>query len=116
MQKRQHDVLLRLRRGSGNRRRMKRGLAIVQVALRHEADHVIGVQLNRVRVRRGTITAAPAHDLPGSRSEKVLPCNRGEGGLDPRISDAAGRRDLPRIGPPDDLQFVLAIRLGRIRG
>jgi len=105
-----------LRRGSGDQRRMKRGLAIVQVALRHDADHVIGVQVNRVGARRGTITAAPAHDLPGARSEKVLPCNRGEGGLDPRISDAGGRRDLLRIGPPDDLQFALAIHLGRSGG
>jgi len=28
-----------------------------------------------------------------------------------RISDAGGRRDLLRIGPPDDLQFALAIHL-----
>ena len=91
---------------------MKRGLAIVQVALRHDADHVIGVQVNRVGTRRRAITAAPAHNLPGPRSEIVLPRNRDEGGLDPRSSDAGSRRDLLRIGPPDDLQFALAIHLG----
>jgi hypothetical protein len=31
-----------------------------------------------------------------------------------RISDAGCRRDLLRIGPPDDLQFALAIHLDRI--
>jgi hypothetical protein len=31
-----------------------------------------------------------------------------------RISDAGGRRDLLPIGPPDDLQFALAIHLGRV--
>src|SRR5580700_7150593 len=40
--------------------------------------------------------------------------HRGEGRLDLRISDAGGRRDRLRIGPPDDLQFALAIHLGRI--
>ena len=93
---------------------MKRGLAVVQVALRQDADHVVGVQVNRVGIRRRTITAAAAHDVPGAGSEEVLPRHRGEGRLDLRISDAGGRRDLLRIGPPDDLQFALAIHLGRI--
>src|ERR1700731_2955672 len=37
-------------------------------------------------------------------------------GPGPRKSSraTAGRRDLLRIGPPDDLQFALAIHLGRI--
>ena len=39
--------------------------------------------------------------------------HRGEGRLDLRISDAGSRRDLLRISPPDDLQFALAIHLGR---
>jgi hypothetical protein len=55
---------------------MKRGLAVVQVALRQDADHVVGVQVNRVAIRRRTITAARAHDLPGARSEEVLPRDR----------------------------------------
>jgi hypothetical protein len=93
---------------------MKRGLAVVQVTLRQDADHVVGVQVNRVGIRRRTITAAPAHDVPGAGSEEVLPRHRGEGRLDLRISDAGGRRDLLRIDPPDDLQFALAIHLGRI--
>src|SRR6202040_2734771 len=58
--------------------------------------------------------SAPAHDVPGAGSEEVLPRHRGEGRLDLRISDPGGRRDLLRIGPPDDLQFALAIHLGRI--
>jgi len=93
---------------------MKRGLAVVQVTLRQDADHVVGVQVNRVGIRRRTITAAPAHDVPGAGSEEVLPRHRGEGRLDLRISDAGCRRDLLRIGPPDDLQFALAIHLDRI--
>ena len=93
---------------------MKRGLTVVQVRLRQDADHVVGVQVNRVGIRRRTITAAPAHDVPGAGSEEVLPRHRGEGRLDLRISDAGCRRDLLRIGPPDDLQFALAIHLGRI--
>ena len=52
--------------------------------------------------------------MPGAGSEEVLPRHRGEGRLDLRISDAGGRRDLLPIGPPDDLQFALAIHLGRI--
>ena len=40
------DVLLRLRGSSGNQRRMKRGLAIVQVALRHDAE-ISGVPPDR---------------------------------------------------------------------
>src|SRR6202049_4712747 len=103
-----------LGRGGGNQRRMKRGLAVVQVTLRQDADHAVGVQVNRVGIRRRTITAAPAHDVPGAGSEEVLPRHRGEGRLDLRISDAGGRRDLLPIGPPDDLQFALAIHLGRI--
>src|ERR1700730_12763327 len=108
------DMLPWLERGGGNQRRMKRGLAVVQVTLRQDADHVVGVQVNRVGIRRRTITAAPAHDVPGAGSEEVLPSHRGEGRLDSRISDAGGRRDLLRIGPPDDLRFALAIHLGRI--
>src|ERR1700731_2864353 len=106
------DMLPWLERGGGNQRRMKRGLAVVQVTLRQDADHVVGVQVNRIGIRRRTITAAPAHDVPGAGSEEVLPRHRGEGRLDLRIS--GGRRDLLRIGPPDDLQFALAIHLGRI--
>src|ERR1700749_1661684 len=93
---------------------MKRRLAVVQVALRQDPDHVVGVQVNRVGIRRRTITAAPAHDVPGAGSEEVLPRHRGEGRLDLRISDTGRRRDLLRIGPPDDLQFALAIHLDRI--
>jgi hypothetical protein len=58
-------MLPRLRRGGDDQRRMKRGLAAVQVALRQDADHVVGVQVNRVGIRRRAITAAPAHDLHG---------------------------------------------------
>ena len=108
------DMLPWLGRGGGNQRRMKRGLAVVQVTLRQDADHVVGVQVNRVGIRRRTITAAPAHDVPGAGSEEVLPRHRGEGRLDLRISDTGSRRDLLRIGPPDDLQFALAIHLDRI--
>ena len=69
----------------------------------------------------GTVTssvpATPRRNarLPGAGSEEVLPRDRGEGRLDLRISDAGGRRDLLPIGPPDDLQFALAIHLGRAR-
>ena len=59
-----------------------------QVTLRQDADHVVGVQVNRVGIRRHTIPAAPAHDVPGAGSEEVLPRHRGEGRLDLRISDA----------------------------
>ena len=31
-----------------------------------------------------------------------------------KARDRAGRRDLLRIGPPDDLRFALAIHLGRV--
>jgi hypothetical protein len=68
----------------------------------------------------GTVTssvpATPRRNarLPGAGSEEVLPRHRGEGRLDLRISDAGGRRDLLPIGPPDDLQFALAIHLGRV--
>src|ERR1700720_3520942 len=64
------DMLPWLGRGGGNQRRMKRGLAVVQVALRQDADHVVGVQVNRVGIRRRTITAAPAHDVPAPGPRK----------------------------------------------
>src|ERR1700757_2218741 len=38
------DMLPWLGRGGGNQRRIKRGLAVVQVTLRQDADHVGGVQ------------------------------------------------------------------------
>src|SRR6202048_4634889 len=108
------DMLPWLGRGGGNQRRMPRGLAVVQVTPRRDADHVVGVQVNRIGIRRRTITAAPAHDVPGAGAEEVPPRHRGAARLDWRISAAGGRRDLLRIGPPDDLQFALAIHLGRI--
>jgi hypothetical protein len=80
----------RLRRRGGDQRRMKRGLAVVQIALRHDADRLVGVQVNRVGIRRRAITAAPAHDLPRPGPEKVFPRYRGEGRLDPRVPDATG--------------------------
>jgi hypothetical protein len=107
-----YDMLPRLRRGGGDQRRMKRGLAVVQVALRQDADHVIGVQVNRVRIRRRAITAAPAHNLPRPGPEEVFPRHRGEGRLDPRVPDATGCHDLLCKGAPDDFQFGLAIHLG----
>ena len=84
-----YDMLPRLRRGGVDQRRMKRGLAVAQVALRQDADHVVGVQVNRVGIRRRATTAAPAHD--------------------PRVPDATGCHDLLRKGAPDDFQFGLAI-------
>jgi hypothetical protein len=89
-----YDMLSRLRRRGGDQRRMKRGLAVVQIALRHDADRLVGVQVNRVGIRRRAITAAPAHDLPRPGPEEVFPRYRGEGRLDPRVPDATGRRDL----------------------
>jgi len=109
-------MLPRLRRGGGDQRRMKRGLAVVQVALRQDADHVIGVQVNRVRIRRRAITAAPAHNLPRPGPEEVFPRHRGEGRLDPRVPDATGCHDLLCKGAPDDFQFGLAIHLGCMEG
>jgi hypothetical protein len=82
-----HDMLPRLRRGGGDQRRMKRGLAVVQVALRQDADHVVGVQVNRVGIRRRAITATPAHDLPRPGPQKVFPRDHGEGRLDPRVPE-----------------------------
>ena len=81
---------------SGDRRRIKRGLAVVQVALRQDADQVIGVQVNRVGIRRCAIAAAPAHNLPRPGPEEVFPRHRGEGRLDPRVPDATGYHDLLR--------------------
>jgi hypothetical protein len=97
-----YDMLPRRRRGGGDQRRMKRGLAVVQVALRQDADHVIGVQVNRVRIRRRAITAAPAHNLPRPGPEEVFPRHRGEGRLDPKVPDATGCHDLLCKGAPDD--------------
>ena len=106
------DMLPRLRRGGDDQRRMKRRLAVVQVALRQDADHVVAVQLNRVGIRRSAITAAPAHDLPGPGPEEVFPRHRGEGCLDPRVADATGCHNLLRKGASDNFQFGLAIHLG----
>jgi hypothetical protein len=91
-------MLPRLRRGGHDQRRMKRGLAVVQVALRQDADHVVGLQVNRVEIRRRAITAAPAHDLPRPGPQEVFPRHRGEGRLDPRVPDATGCHDLLRKG------------------
>ena len=106
------DVLPWLGRGGGDQRRMKRGLAVVQVTL--VPIHVVGVQVNRVGIRRRTITAAPAHDVPGAGSEEVLPAAPRRRPL--RLADLQhrGRRELLPRGPPDDLQFALAIHLDRI--
>ena len=79
---------------SGDRRRIKRGLAVVQVALRQDADHVIGVQVNWVGIRRCAIAAAPAHNLPRPGPEEVFPRHR-EGRLDPRVPDATATSQLP---------------------
>src|SRR5690349_7847694 len=49
---------------------------------------------------------------PGPR--KSSRATAAKAAFDLRISDAGGRRDLLRLGPPDDLQFALAIHLGRI--
>ena len=111
-----YDMLPRLRRGGRDQRRMKRGLAVVQVALRQDADHVVGVQVNRVGIRRRAITATPAHDLPRPGPQKVFPRDHGEGRLDPRVPDATGCHDLLCKGAPDDFQFGLAIHLGCVAG
>ena len=111
-----YDMFFRLRRSGGDQRRVKRGLAVVKVALRQDADHVVGVQVNRVGIRRRAITAAPAHDLPRPGPEEVFPRHRGEGRLDPRVPDATGCHDLLRKGAPDDFQFGLVIHLGCMAG
>jgi hypothetical protein len=91
---------------------MKRGLAVVQIALRHDADRLVGVQVNRVGIRRRAITAAPAHDLPRPGPEKVFP---------PTAAKAASTRGF--LTPPAAVtcfakasrmifQFGLAIHLG----
>src|SRR5258705_485042 len=52
--------------------------------------------------------------MTSARSNATPPPGpRGEGGFALRASAAGSRRDLLRIGPPDDLQFALAIHLGR---
>ena len=81
-----------------------------------DADHVIGVQVNRVGIRRCAIAAAPAHNLPRPGPEEVFPRHRGEGRLDPRVPDATGCYDLLCKGAPDDFQFGLAIHLGCMAG
>src|SRR6516162_5365620 len=50
---------------------------------------------------------APAHDLPGAATEKILALDRSKGPLDAPIGYPGGRHDLLGVGAPDD--FLLRV-------
>ena len=90
---------------------MQRGLAVVEPPFRQNADQVIGVEINRIRIRRGHIVAAaePADDLPWRRTEKVFPARRTERCAQAVVVDHCGRQDLPRIRRANDVEFALPV-------
>src|SRR6516165_2463218 len=96
-----HDVLARLRRRRRNQHRVQRRLAVVQVALRYDADQRVLIEIDRIVARRRYITARPARHQPRPRPQERLAAHRGERRLDVRVIDVGVRQYMLGIGAPN---------------
>src|SRR6516164_7787102 len=91
---------------------LQRRLAVVQVALRYDADQRVLIEINRVIARRRYIRARPARHLPRPRPEEMFAANGGESRLDARVIDANICQHMLGIGTPNNRQFPLFHSVG----
>jgi hypothetical protein len=91
--------------------RMQRRLPIVDMPFRHDADQIVGVEIDRIGVGRRNVRASlePAQDRPWPGPEKILAVDSCERGLKPDVVDLRERQNLPGVGRPDDGEFVLPV-------
>jgi hypothetical protein len=102
-----HNMLARLRRGAGEQHGVQRRLAVIDVALREDADHVIRIEARRIGIR--DILAGPSDDRPRPGTQEIFAAHLGERCFEPPVVDPGFRHDLLRIGPPYDSQFLLFV-------
>ena len=96
--------------GAGDERRVVGRHAVVQPALRHDADQNVAIQIGRIGIGRGHVTRVAQH-LPRSRTQKVLPLDRGECRLDARIVHADRGQNLLGISATKDGKLFLVIHV-----
>src|SRR4051794_25260542 len=96
---------------------MQRRLAVVDVPFGHDADQIVGVEINRIRIGCRNIQQSlePSQDRPWTGPEKILTADRGERGLETGVADLRDGQNLPRIGRPDDGEFALPVHLSAFR-
>src|SRR6516165_5396636 len=70
------DMLARPRRRRRNQHRMQPRLAVVQAALRNDADQRVLIEIDRIVARRRYITARPAQHRPRPRPEEMFAAHR----------------------------------------
>src|SRR6516164_516983 len=110
-----HDVIAFLQARIGKQSGVQRWLAVVEMPLRQDPDHVVEVEVSRIGARRRDIVALPSplpsDDRPRSGTEEILPVHFGKSRLDPRIGDSCRSSDLLRIGAPYQVELLFPIHL-----
>jgi len=102
-----HDVLARPRTRSRNQHRVQPRLAVVQAALRNDADQRVLIEIDRIIARRRYVTVRPAQHRPRPWPQERLAAHRGERRLDARVIDVGVRQYMLGIGAPNNRQFPL---------
>jgi hypothetical protein len=90
---------------------VQRRLAVVEVPLRQDPDHVVEVEVSRVGTRCREIVAPISDDQPRPGIEKILAAQFGKGGLDARVGDPRRGYDLLRVSAPHQAEFRFPIHL-----
>src|SRR5258708_26298483 len=105
-----HDVIAESRECLVNEVRMQRRLPVVDAPLRQNADEIVSVQINWIRVGRRDVIPEPSQHPPWTNSEKFLPARGAECCLEARIvHDPGGGQNLLGVGGPNDAEFGLAV-------
>ncbi len=88
---------------------VQRGLPVVDPALRHERDQIVGIEIDGIGVGRRNIIAQPPKYQPWARPDEVLARNGGKRLRQARIDDACRGKDLFGVGRTDAAEFGLRI-------
>jgi len=110
-----YGVVPLLQLGVGEQFRVQRRLAVVEMPLWQDRDHVVEVKVSRIGARRRDIVALPlplpSEDRPRSGAKEILAAHFGKRRLDPRVRDPGRGQYLSRISTAHQAQFRFPIHL-----
>src|SRR6478736_5327014 len=87
----------------------QRRLSVVEAALGHQRDQIVGIEIDGVGVGRRNIVTEPPPHQPRPGAQKILAGDSGKRLSEPRVVDACGGKYLLGICGPDDTELGLRV-------
>src|SRR4051812_4951109 len=102
-------MVLSLNRRCSEQRGMQRWLPVVDTPLSYQPEELVDIQQYRIGIDGRLVDAGHVECEPRPGPQEVLARNRGEGGLQTRVSDPCRGQGLLRIGPAHNGKIRLMV-------